>query len=295
MTYKVLAFQTACIQNIIHRIAFLQLVIILFLFLLPGDVNAQQPASPFSWPAGKQAAISLTFDDARESQVIAGTNLLDQYGIKATFFVVPSAVEKQLDGWKKAVANGHEIGNHSLLHPCSGNFSWSRNKALEDYTLKKMRTELTDCNKRIEELLNVKAEVFAYPCGQKYVGRGKKTKSYVPLISTLFVAGRGWMDEAANDPVYCNFPQLTGIEMDGKSFEQILALIEDAKKNGHWLVLAGHEMGEAGRQTTQLGMLKQLAEYVQNPANGIWIAPMGTVAKYIQHEKSSGSNTVIRR
>jgi hypothetical protein len=29
-------------------------------------------------------------------------------------------------------------------------------------------------------------------------------------------------------------------------------------------------------------MLKQLAEYVQNPANGIWIAPMGTVAKYIQ-------------
>jgi hypothetical protein len=41
-------------------------------------------------------------------------------------------------------------------------------------------------------------------------------------------------------------------------------------------------MGESGRQTTRLDMLKQLAEYVKDPANGIWIAPMGSVAKYIQ-------------
>ncbi len=243
--------------------------------------HAQPSSRKFSWPDGKQAAISLTFDDARESQVIVGTNLLDQYGIKATFFVVPGAVEKQLDGWKKAVANGHEIGNHSFVHPCSSNFSWSRDKALEDYTLKKMRAELVQCNDRIQELLGVKAEVFAYPCGQKYIGRGTKTKSYVPLVSKMFIAGRGWRDEAPNDPVHANFTQLTGVEMDGKSFEQILAVIEDAKKNGQWLVLAGHEMGAEGRQTTQLDMLKQLAEYVQNPANGIWIAPMGTVAKYI--------------
>ena len=239
-------------------------------------------AQQFSWPENKKMAISLTFDDARESQVIVGTRLLDQYGIKATFFVVPSAVEKQLEGWKKAVTNGHEIGNHSLLHPCSSNFAWSRDKALEDYTLKKMEKELVDCNKRIEQLLQVKAEVFAYPCGQKYVGREAKTKSYVPTVSKMFVAGRGWRDEAPNDPIHCNFAQLTGVEMDGKDFDQVLAIIEEAKKTGQWLVLAGHEMGEPGRQTTRLEMLKRLAEYVQNPANEIWIAPMGTVAKYVQ-------------
>lgn len=257
-----------------------------FAFFLSIPACAQQPSTTFSWPEGKQAAISLTFDDARESQVIVGTTLLDQYSIKATFFVVPGAVEKQLEGWKKAVASGHEIGNHSLVHPCSSNFPWSRNKALEDYTLRKMRTELIESNKRIEELLQVKAEVFAYPCGQKYVGSGTKTKSYVPLVSKMFIAGRGWRDEAPNDPIHCNFTQLTGVEMDGKSFDQILALIEDAKKNGQWLVLAGHEMGDGGRQTTQLDMLKQLAEYVQNSANGIWIAPMGTVAKYIQQRQN---------
>jgi len=135
--------------------------------------------------------------------------------------------------------------------------------------------------------LGVTPEVFAYPCGQKYIGRGSKTKSYVPLVSKMFVSGRGWLDEAPNNPRYCNFAQLTGVEMDGKNFEQILLLIEGAKKSGKWLVLAGHEMGEEGQQTTRLTMLKKLAEYVQNPANAVWIAPVGTVAKYIKKQDTS--------
>ncbi|HZF63363.1 MAG TPA: polysaccharide deacetylase family protein, partial [Chitinophagaceae bacterium] len=234
---------------------------------------AQEKAIAFSWPDGKQAAISLSFDDARESQVLVGTQLLDRYNIKATFYVLPSGVEKQLEGWRKAVLNGHEIGNHTLTHPCTGNFSWSRKNALENHTLNSIKKELTDCNKRIEALLQVNAAVFAYPCGQKFTGTGTKTKSYVPVVAKMFVSGRGWMDEAANDPLYCNMAQLAGIEMDGKSFDQLLPLIEMAKKNGQWLVLAGHEIGDAGDQTTRLSMLKQLAEYVQDPKNGVWIAP----------------------
>jgi peptidoglycan/xylan/chitin deacetylase (PgdA/CDA1 family) len=252
-----------------------------------GSGYAQQGAATFSWPEGKQMAISLSFDDARESQVIVGTKLLDQYNIKATFYVNPAGVEKQLEGWRQAVASGHEIGNHTMTHPCTGNFSWSRNNALEDHTLKSIKKEIEACNNRIEELLQVKAEVFAYPCGQTFIGRGTKTKSYVPLVAKLFVSGRGWLDEAPNDPAYCNFAQLTGVEMDGKSFDQILSLIENARKNGQWLVLAGHEMGNSGAQVTLLSMLKQLAEYAQNPKNGIWIAPVGTVSKYLQSQKKA--------
>jgi len=254
-------------------------------YCLPAVVAGAQPDSAvFKWPPGKKAALSLSFDDARESQVLSGTALLDSYGIKATFFVVPSSVEKRLEGWKKAVANGHEIGNHSVNHPCSGNFYWSRNNALEDYTLKRMKAELAECNKRVEALLGIKPEVFAYPCGQKYVGTGRRTKSYVPLVSKMFLLGRGWRDEAANDPVHCNFFQLTGVEMDNKDFNEILPLLQEATKKGQWLLLAGHEMADSGEQTTRLAMLTELAKYVQDPANGIWIAPVGTVARYInQH------------
>ncbi|MDH5605106.1 MAG: polysaccharide deacetylase family protein, partial [Cyclobacteriaceae bacterium] len=113
----------------------------------------------FEWPEGKKVAVSLSFDDGRFSQVDVGTALLDKYGVKGTFYVVPSAVEQRLEGWKKAVKNGHEIGNHSLNHPCTGNFTWSRTKALEDYSLDKMNEELKEANKQIKSLLGTKPRV----------------------------------------------------------------------------------------------------------------------------------------
>ena len=264
------------IQTVLNR--FLLLVVVILFGKLG---SSQQTVTTFKWPNGKRAAVSITFDDARTSQVDSGTALLDKYGVKATFFVVPATVEDRLDGWKKVVANGHEIGNHTINHPCTGNFSWSAKNALENYSLDDMRDELIECNKRIKELLGVESEVFAYPCGQKFIGRDTSTKSYVPLVAKMFIVGRGWRDEAMNNPDFCDLAQVSGIEMDGKNFDEILPLIEEVRTTGQWLILAGHEMGDSGVQTTRLKMLKQLIEYVQDPANGIWIAPVGTIAKYI--------------
>jgi peptidoglycan/xylan/chitin deacetylase (PgdA/CDA1 family) len=271
--------------NIMKSYKFFRLLVLGITLLLSSLTFAQSGSAPFPWPPGKRAAVSLTFDDARTSQVTVGTGLLDQYNVKATFYVVPSGVAQRLEGWKKAVSSGHEIGNHSLNHPCTGNFAWSRPYALEEYTLEKMRNELTEANGRIHELLGVKPEVFAYPCGQTFVGRGVNTKSYVPLVAELFISGRGWLNEGPNDPAFCDPAQITGMEMDGKEFEQILPLLEKARETGQWLVLAGHEMGEGGPQTTRMAMLKKLLQYAQNPANGLWIAPVGTVAKYIGQQK----------
>ena len=258
---------------------------------LPGISVAQTKAAAFQWPEGKRVAVSLSFDDARFSQVEGGTDLLDKYGVKGTFYIVPETAKERLDGWKKAVASGHEIGNHSLVHPCTGNFAWSREKAIEDYTLARMRLELTECNKQIEQLLGVKAKSFAYPCGQTYVGRGAGTKSYVPVVAGIFASGRGWLDEGPNDPAFCDFAQLTGMEMDGKDFPAIRSILESARENGAWVILAGHEMGESGPQTTRLSMLAQLIEYAKDPANGVWLAPVGTVAEYVKaHRKEPVTN-----
>ena len=247
---------------------------------------AQQNAPPFQWPDGKRVALSLTFDDGRASQVEGGAALLDRHGVTATFYVTPAAVEPRLDAWKRVVAAGHEIGNHSLNHPCSGNFPWSRTKALEDYTLAGMEREMTEANRRINALLGVTPESFAYPCGQTFVGRGVNTQSYVPVAAKLFVTSRGWLDEAPNDPTYVDFAQVTGIESDGKDFGEILPIIETAAKTRLWVVLAGHDMRANGAQTTRLAMLDQLCAYVTNPANGVWVAPVGTVARYVRDHRA---------
>jgi peptidoglycan/xylan/chitin deacetylase (PgdA/CDA1 family) len=240
----------------------------------------------FSWPAGKRAAISLTFDDARFSQIDNGLPLLDEYGTKATFYVSINNLEERRDAWKKAAANGHEIGNHTMTHPCSGNFPFARERALENYTLEKMRNELEQSNNIIERLLGVRPVSFAYPCGQKYVGRGRNLKSYVPLIAEEFLAGRGWMDEWANDPAFCDMAQLMGVELDGKDFEQVKQLFDRTLVNGGWLVFCGHDIGEGGRQTTLSSTLKAICEYAQDPANGLWLDTVEEVASYILKQRT---------
>jgi peptidoglycan/xylan/chitin deacetylase (PgdA/CDA1 family) len=241
--------------------------------------------APFPWPDGKRVAVSLSFDDARASQVEVGTALLDRFGVKATFYLTASSIEPRLAGWKRAAANGHEMANHSLSHPCSGNFDWSRTKALEDYTLERIRFELVEANRKINELLGVTPESFAYPCGQRTVGRGLDTRSYVPIAASLFVTSRGWRDEAPNDPAYVDFAQLTGIESDGKDFDEILPIIDSARKSGAWVVFAGHDIGAGGRQTTRTAMLEKLCAYATDPANQVWMAPVGPIARYVRDHR----------
>jgi peptidoglycan/xylan/chitin deacetylase (PgdA/CDA1 family) len=264
--------------------------ITLVLFLQGSRGYSQNPAFP--WPEGKKMALSLSFDDARKSNPTLAVPLLNEYGVKATFFLVPANARKDRNGWKRAVASGHEMANHSLNHPCSGNFLWSRDKALEDYTMDKMRKELEQTNAEIKELLGVTPTVYAYPCGQTYIGSGLHAQSFIPLISEMFLAGRGWMDEAPVDPFYRDMANLTGIEMDNKDFDQILPLIESASDNGQWVVLAGHESNHSGSQTTYLKMLEKLCEYATDPSNDIWIAPIGTIAQYVKEKRESLLDTM---
>jgi len=270
-------------------------IIFVFLAIFVGPagsiITAQSyQASPgtnsFKWPEGKKMALSLTFDDARLSQPDKGIPLLDKYGVKGTFYLVPAAMKERLDGWKKAVSNGHDIGNHSLNHPCTGNFDWSRDNALENYTVDAITRNLDSANKIIKQELGIVPVSFAFPCGQKFTGRGTNTKSYVPVIAGMFETGRGWLDEAPNEPSYCDLAQITGMELDGKSFEQVKKIIESAKATGKWLVFAGHEMGEGGDQTSLLSTIESICKYAMDPANEIWIDNVHNIAAYVKQKRA---------
>jgi len=250
--------------------------------------NAEAAKKPFRWPEGKRAAISLTFDDARLSQIDTGLALLEKYGVKATFYVSLDNAEKRLEGWKRAVASGHEIGNHSLSHPCTGNYPFSLKNALEGYNLRMMEKELDGASAEIQRLLGVKPATFAYPCGQKFVGRGREVKSYVPLVAERFLVGRGYLDEAANDPAFCDLAQATGRGFDDMDYEQIQKLVSQAGAEGRWLILVGHEIGERAYQTTDASALEVLCKFAQDPSNGLWIDTVATIGKYVQQARTRG-------
>ena len=139
----------------------------------------------------------------------------------------------------------------------------------------------------------------AYPCGQKFTGRGRRLQSYVPLVAGMFVAGRGWMDEAPNDPSFCDLAQVLAVESDNKGFDRIRGLLDQALERGSWLVLAGHDIGNSDQpQTTQLAMLQDLCRYAQDPAHGLWIDTFHAVASHIARERgatAAGADPRIER
>lgn len=62
-------------------------------------------------------SIALTFDDGPDQWTRPVLDLLASHSARATFFVIGSRVEDDVETLGRIVAEGHEIGNHTWSHP----------------------------------------------------------------------------------------------------------------------------------------------------------------------------------
>lgn len=71
-----------------------------------------------TWRVGEyERAVYLTFDDGPIPEVTPWVlDILDRYGVKATFFVVGDNVRKYPDIFREVVSRGHSVGNHTYHH-----------------------------------------------------------------------------------------------------------------------------------------------------------------------------------
>jgi len=244
----------------------------------------------FTWPGGARAAVSLSFDDARPSQADTCLKILDFYGIKATFYLSPGRMKERVGEWRKAVAGGHEMGNHTVSHPCTGNFEWSRNNSLESFTLEQMEAELAEASRLIRDALGVEPGTFAYPCGHTFVGRGDATRSYVPLVARRFLAGRAYMAEFLNNPEVCDLAQLGSAPLDGLPSMEVIPRIQEARESGSWAIFTGHDVADKGFQVTRSATVEKVCEWLRDPASGVWTGTVAEVAAYVSSSRNvSGS------
>lgn len=239
-------------------------------------------AEAFQWPDGKRGAVSVSFDDARGDTLENGLGILDRHEVKATFYIVENMYEKRVQAWKDVAASGHELGNHSVCHPCSGNFGFSDTNMLENYTIEQITSDIDDATHKIEDTFGFTPQTFAYPCGQKFVGRGRQAASYVPVVAERFVAGRGFRDESTNLPAVCDLAQLCGEDFDCKTFEQIEPFLGRTAESGRWVVFVGHGVGDGGGQVVLRSMLDQLCAYISDPDNGLWADTVANIGTYVR-------------
>jgi len=111
---------------------------------------------PIYCTATDEKKVAVTFDAAWGNEETEGIlDLLDQYHVKATFFLVGYWVDEYPDHVKLIAERGHEIGNHSSTHPHMAGMS--RDQIL---------TEINTTNEKITALTGQSVDLFRPPYGE---------------------------------------------------------------------------------------------------------------------------------
>jgi peptidoglycan/xylan/chitin deacetylase (PgdA/CDA1 family) len=96
--------------------------------------------------------VALTFDDGPSVWTPLVLDLLREHEARATFFVIGQRVREHPDLAKRIVAEGHELGSHTLTHP-----------RLTEIPEDKVRSEITCGLDAIEEVLGERPKLFRAP------------------------------------------------------------------------------------------------------------------------------------
>ena len=126
--------------------------------------------------------LALTFDDGpneRYTQEIL--EYLANYRVRATFFMVGDYVRQMPWLAREVHAAGHLVGNHTMHHPNLMYLSPAR-----------VRAELADCNRMLEDTLGAPVRYFRPPYGSRRpdVLRSARELALEPVLWTA--AGHDW-------------------------------------------------------------------------------------------------------
>ncbi len=247
--------------------------------------TARAPAQlePFAWPEGTRAAVSLSYDDALPSQLDHALPALARHGLHATFFVTGHAegLRATPERYRELTKAGHELGAHTMDHPCDRSFSWVRpGFALQDYDSARMRADLRDNRQQLQDLGQSPPYALAYPCGSTWIGSAHT--SYVPLVEELFVAARG-ADGRVCDPNRDSLFEVPSVA-GNVSGAELTSWVDRASSAGGWVVFTFH--GVAGDYLTVSSAAHEvLLNYLEQHRSQIWTERFGAVARYVAAQR----------
>ena len=137
------------------RIIGFLLAVLMVAALLPFGASAAQE-HPIYCVQRNDKVVSLTFDAAwGDDHTQTLLNILNQYQVKATFFLVSIWVDAY-PNWVKTLADsGMEIMNHSSTHPHLAQLSYSQ-----------VQAEVSGCSDKIQAITGVRPTLFRCPYGE---------------------------------------------------------------------------------------------------------------------------------
>jgi sialate O-acetylesterase len=246
----------------------------------PKDMLVEGGGGPWH---NKQCAVVLTYDDAIDIDLDNVLPELDSAGLKATFYLIGSSpvVKRRITEWQKAAAEGHELGNHSLFHPCDGSKPGrgfvTPETDLSKYTVKRAVSEIRANNDLLSSIDGKKTRTFAYPCGDLTIG----DTLFYDSLKRDFAGARGVRPGLeAIDSI--NLSDIRCYGINGQSANYMIDLVKSATGAHRLLVFLFHGVGGGHSLNVSLEAHRQLIRFLKEHETEIWIAPMVDVAEYVR-------------
>lgn len=270
------------------RRTFLSSVLVGLIAERPWAASARIDASS-PWPAGKSGAVSLTYDDGLDSQLDLAVPALNQRGLRATFFVTMSNIEKRMTEWEGIVAQGHELANHTVHHPCD----------LQRFTPRGFfEREVAPMEAWLDEVEPGRPPSLAYPCDVTNLGRGdanRQARRYDRLLAQAGIVAARTSEGEPNRPATAlrrpHRVQALAVGYDAPTPEAVTAYLERAASQRAWAVLVFHGIAAAPAEEGEIreAMHARILDSVRNLP--LWCAPFGQVFERLSTRGSSVLNS----
>ncbi|MDG2526132.1 polysaccharide deacetylase family protein [Stenotrophomonas sp. HITSZ_GD] len=248
--------------------------------------QAAGPA-PFHWPDGHKAAVSLAYDDALDSQLDIALPQLDQYGFKGSFYLQLSRepVARRMEAWRAAARRGHELGNHTLFHQCSGSakgHEWVEPARDLDHTsAAQMRDQVLLANTMLQALDGQQQRTMTVPCGDVMA----EGEDYVRQVAAQFVAIK--LGEGAVVPDMATL-DLHAVPVEapvGVTGAQLIARVEKAGRRGTMVNFTFHGVGGDYLSVSREAH-EELLRYLAAHRDVYWVDTFLALTRYVQAQRA---------
>lgn len=256
------------------------------------------------WSGGERArgVVSLTYDDGLPHHCEVVGPMLAERGFAGTFYVpVLSDLLERPEAWAALAAAGHELGNHSIFHPCRKegglkDLPWlDDGRDLRRYTVERWAEEVRVANGVLRLVDGRDSRSYGNTCHHETVGfaesaGGEGEISLRPVMREYFSAARGPRREQILRPDVeggCDLSSLGCFKGDDRDFEGMKTEIDEAVACGGWIIYCMHGVGPAEHNLhIDAGVHERVLDYLVALGDAVWVAGVDEVARGLRPRES---------
>ena len=170
--------------------------------------------------AGDTLKVYLTFDDGPSSNSDEILNILDDYNVKATFFVVGREDEHSLAVYKRIVDEGHTIAMHSYSHNYSALYS----------SLDTFQSDLERIQNLIYDTTGVECDLYRFPGGSSNQVSNADMTEYIKYLNDQGIRYLDWNVASgdATSVAYSSDDLVENVMSDVVKYKTSVVLMHDA-------------------------------------------------------------------